>query len=141
MDRQGGWTEGLLVRGGPALKIRPRGVYTRSHKSWPSHKLRYGSIKVKIMYEICLLIILSAGGARLPLSRSRALRPFFPPICLSSLCLSIRPVLVCRYPNTYEKKLGQLRRKFSFSIFRLFDSFNSLWLALIFSIFLYYPIF
>lgn len=64
---------------GPALKIRPRGAYTRPHKSRPSHKLRYGSIKVKIMYEICLLIILSAGGARLPLSRSRALGPLFPP--------------------------------------------------------------
>lgn len=30
------------------------------------------------MYEICLLIILSAGGARLPLLRSRALGPFPP---------------------------------------------------------------
>lgn len=66
---------------GPALKIRARGAYTRPHKSRPSHKLRYGSIKVKIMYEICLLIILSAGGARLPLSRSRsrALGLLFPP--------------------------------------------------------------
>lgn len=34
----------------------------RSNKSGPSHKLRRSSIKVKIMYEICLLIILSAGG-------------------------------------------------------------------------------
>lgn len=78
-----GWTGGSGQGGspyavGPATKIRPRGAYTRPHKSRPSHKLRYGSIKVKIMYEICLLIILSAGGARLPLLRSRALGPFPP---------------------------------------------------------------
>lgn len=81
--RMNGWTGGSGQGGspyavGPATKIRPRGAYTRPHKSRPSHKLRYGSIKVKIMYEICLLIILSAGGARLPLLRSRALGPFPP---------------------------------------------------------------
>lgn len=59
---------GTFLSGGLS-QIRPCGAYTRPHKSRPSHKLRYGSIKVKIMYEICLLIILSAGGARLPPSR------------------------------------------------------------------------
>ena len=39
----------------------------------PFHKLRRSSIKVKIMYEICLLIILSAGGA---LASARSSRPW-----------------------------------------------------------------
>lgn len=95
------------MRGGPpslssAPKIRPRGAYARPHKSGPSHKLRYGSIKVKIMYEICLLIILSAGSGRLPLSRSRALGaqrssslPLFPPPVAVMPPSLIKPVPVC----------------------------------------------
>lgn len=102
-----GWTDGKrTVNGGaPALKIRPCGAYARPHKSRSTHKLRYGSIKVKIMYEICLLIILSAGSGRLPLSRSCALRP----LCSIPLSLFLfpRPAVMpfdqtrarSRYPN------------------------------------------
>lgn len=77
---------GTFLSGG-LPQIRPCGAYTRPHKSRPSHKLRYGSIKVKIMYEICLLIILSAGGARLPPSRfltpSLLCPPWSPRLCFS----------------------------------------------------------
>lgn len=46
----------------PAAARQTRGGINRGLR----HKFRYGSIKVKIMYEICLLIIFLASGARPP---------------------------------------------------------------------------
>lgn len=59
------------------------------------------------MYEICLLIILSAGGARLPLSRSRALGaplpstppPFYLPVVVMPLDQTRACSPVSKYPR------------------------------------------
>lgn len=58
---------GLRTRLGPVVRTYIGRYVLPGINPDPLHKLRYGSIKVKIMYEICLLIILSAAGVWLPL--------------------------------------------------------------------------